>query len=375
MSERSWWESLPAAILAAFVISGGVLGSAEHIPASASGQKIDGLAIALGLIGAWSLLLRWVQPYLMVAVAGLAMATYAFMNYPGGPAYLPGPLAVLTFGFVRPRRELYYVAGAYLAAMTLGTVLAGDWDDYSAFVGFIGWTGAAVLVAEVLRARRERAAAHRETQRRQQQQTLVEQQLGLARDLHDSVAHALTAINVQASIAERMARRDPEAAVTAASAIRETSRSALIDLTDIVRSLRATDDTPTAPDRGLADVVGLVEQARGGGLHIDVERLGPDAAVGPEAGTAAYRLVQEALTNATRYAPGSRVRVTIDQRDGLVVSVRDDGGDPLRAGEQVQGSGHGLLGMRERVVASGGTLHHGPTQPRGFEVVGRWTNP
>lgn len=366
---------MPAAVLASLIITAGVLGSAGHIPAGAGGREIDGFAIGLGLVGAWSLLLRWVQPYVMAALTCLAVATYAFMDYPGGPAYLSGPLAVLTFGFVRPRRELYAVAAGYLVLMSGATVLAGDWDDYSAFVGFIGWTGAAVLVAELLRVRRERAAAHRETQRRQQQQTLVEQQLGLARDLHDSVAHALTAINVQASIAERTARRDPDAAVTAAAAIRETSRSALVDLTEIVKSLRATDDTPTTPDRGLADVDALVDQARGGGLRVEVERLGARTPVGPEAGTAAYRLVQEALTNATRYAPGSHVRIGIDQRDGLVVSVRDDGGDPQRADETVQGSGHGLLGMRERVVASGGTLHHGPTQPRGFKVVGRWSTP
>ncbi|KNX37641.1 hypothetical protein VV01_11590 [Luteipulveratus halotolerans] len=366
---------MPAAVLATLFITVGVLGSADHIPAGEGGREIDSVAITLGLTAAWALLLRWVQPYLMVAVSCLAVATYAYLGYPGGPAYLPGPLAVLTFGLVRPRRELYAVAAAYLLLMSGATVLAGDWDDYSAFIGFLGWTGAAVLVAELLRVRRERAAAHRETQRRQQQQTLVEQQLGLARDLHDSVAHALTAINVQASIAERMARRDPDAAVTAAAAIRETSRSSLLDLTEIVKSLRATDDTPTTPDRGLGDIDALVEQARGGGLRVEVDRLGARTPVGPEAGTAAYRLVQEALTNATRYAPGSRVRVGIDQREGLVVSVRDDGGDPQRADEKVQGSGHGLLGMRERVVASGGTLHHGPAQPQGFEVVGRWTSP
>ncbi|MDF8263751.1 sensor histidine kinase [Luteipulveratus flavus] len=386
MSERSWWESVPAAVAVAGLITVGVLGSAPHIPAGPGHREIDALAVGLGLVGAWALLLRWVQPYLMVAISGLAVATYAYLNYPGGPEYLPGPLAVMTFGFVRSRRQLYAVAVAYLAAMSVATLAAGDGSDYSAFLGFLGWTGAAVLVAEVLRARRERAAAHRETQRRQQQQTLVEQQLGLARDLHDSVAHALTAINVQAAIAERTVHRDPEAAAGAAAAIRETSRSALTDLTQIVKSLRSTDDTPTSPDRGLEDVETLVEQARRGGLQVELQRLGgegrdrpggdsSDREVGVPAALAAYRLVQEALTNATRYAPGSRVQVVIDRRQGLTVIVRDDGGDPHRADERVQGSGHGLLGMRERVLASGGTLEHGPRERTGFEVAGRWANP
>ncbi|WP_460467633.1 sensor histidine kinase [Calidifontibacter terrae] len=371
---RPWWSSRWAAVGAACVITIGISVSASHIPADHGQRSIDALGIALGIAGAWSLLLRWVQPYLMMVVAFSALCAYALLNYSGGPAYLVGPLALFSFGLVRPRRELFTVAAALVIFLFSVTLLFGSWDNLSAVLGVTGWTGAAVLVGEVLRARSERAAARRETLQRAQHQGLVEQQLGLARDLHDSVAHALTAINVQAAIAERTVRRDPSAAAAAAVAIREASGTALTELTEIVRSLRAGDDSPTTPDRGLADIGTLVEQGRRGGLTVDlIEPPSAQAQVAPSVAGAAYRLVQEALTNAIRYAPGGRVRVVVDPRDGLLVSVRDDGGTGVAGPGAVHGSGHGLLGMGERVAATGGTLHHGPCQPSGFEVVGRWT--
>lgn len=383
MAVRPWWESPIAAVAAAAIITFAVLGSAQHIPAEAGTREINAVGIVLGVVSAWSLLLRWAAPYLMVALVTGCLTAYAAMDFASGPAYLPFPLAIVSFGLVRPRKELYVVATLMVVAAAVAEAVSGSWSNLTPALVFVGWAGAAVLLAEVLRGRRERVRTQREAQRQQQQQALVEQQLGLARDLHDSVAHALTAINVQASIAERLAHRDPAATAEAASAIRQSSRAALVDLTSIVRSLRDSDEAPKVPDRGLAQVPDLVAQARRGGLAIDTawrttaaNHAGdiPPAleTVPAEVATAAYRLVQEALTNATRYAPGSHVSVEVDQREGLAVTVRDDGGDPLRESEKVQGSGHGLIGMAERVEQSGGTLHHGPTAPRGFEVVGTW---
>lgn len=370
-SARPWWLGMPVAVAVVVVLTIAIHASAPSLTPQAGTRSIDAVGAWLGVAAAFALLLRWVHPWLMLVVVLGLVGAYWELGYTGGPALAAGPLAVLSLGLVRPRRELYAAAG-----LAIGVALVAGWlSDRAMSFGVVSanvaLTGGAVLAAEAVRQHLERMRAQAELRRRQQAQSLAEQQLTLARDLHDGLAHALTGIAVQASIVERTAARDPEGAADAAGVIASTSRSALADLNRIVKSLRNPDDLPHAPTRGLEEIAALVGQAEQSGLRITLRRRATDPSVQPaDRQLAAYRAVQEALTNATRYAPGATVRVSLDGADGLRLTVTDDG--PHGGVPASPGAGHGLLGMRERVEATGGRLDHGPRSPRGFLVEARW---
>ncbi|MEU4740007.1 sensor histidine kinase [Actinosynnema sp. NPDC023658] len=186
-----------------------------------------------------------------------------------------------------------------------------------------------------------------------------EERLRIAREVHDVVAHSLAMINVQAGVAAHVADRRPEEAVKALRAIKEASGHALDDLRATLGVLRTGEGTTPAPslDR-LDELLRPVPVAR---------VVGTPGVLPAPVDAAAYRVVQEALTNAMRYAPdASEIVVSFEHTDrALVLTVADDG---TRGGEQAaQGAGSGIRGMRERVEALGGTLDAGPSE-RGFTV-------
>jgi len=207
-----------------------------------------------------------------------------------------------------------------------------------------------------------------ETARRQ----ASEERLGIARDLHDVVAHSLSLINVQAGVALELMDRRPEQVRTALTAIKQASREALADVQSVLDSLRRPgEEVPRAPAPGLRDVAELMRRAEATGLSVDV-RVNPTALPrGVDA--AAYRIVQEALTNVVRHADASSVSVRIGPDDGdLVIEVEDDGAErpgPSRGG--ASGGGRGIRGMTERAAALGGLLTAGREPSGGFAVRAR----
>jgi signal transduction histidine kinase len=234
--------------------------------------------------------------------------------------------------------------------------------------------GLTVLVgmAELLRLRGQRAAAL--TQRREEEilRRASEERLRIARDLHDVVAHNISVINVQASTALHLMDRQPERARAALSVINDVSKQALVELRSVLGILRDVDaGAPRAPSSSLAHLDDLLGRARASGLSVRLERAAP----GPlPAGVdlAAYRILQEALTNTARHAarpgagPSAVVRISRTRED-LVLEVDDDGPGP--AGPN--GSGNGIIGMTERAHALGGTLEAGPGPGGGFRVRAR----
>lgn len=366
-----WWERFGTAVVVAVLSSLVVVTSASQIPADTGARAIDEAGIAIGVAAAWACLLRWVNPWLMLAVVGGLSTLYWAVSYTGGPALVSAPVALFGFGLVRSRRLLYLAAALMTGAPILARVLSRtpfEVGDVTALVAFIA---AAILAAEAARQATGRRRAQTEVARRRHAQVIAEQQLGLARDLHDGLAHALTGIAVQASLIERTATNDPRGAASAARTIAASSRGALAELNRIVKSLRSVSDAPRAPERGLADLRELISQADGSGLRIQLRCKAITEGEQPvERQFAAYRVVQEALTNATRYAAGSNVEVDVDGRDGLRIRVRDHG--TTGRSPVVPGSGHGLVGMRERVGATGGSLVYGPARPTGFEVQAQW---
>ena len=338
-------------------------------------RAIDWLAYACGIVGCASLLFwrRW--SVCVTGVVALTMFVYLARNYPGGPALLPGPLVLLALGYTAPRRTAWLgAAGLSIAAAVGGTIGRGF-----GLQGIVaaGWAFAAVLGGQAIAGRRERFAAERERVAHAHEQALANERLRIAQDVHDSVAHAMATINVQSGVAAHLIERRPEQAATALEAIRVASRDALDELGTILGVLRqAGADAPLAPVARIDDVAGLVERARADGLAVTLTARGDGSGVSSAVATAVFRVVQEALTNARRHA-GARASVEVDlvigELDEVQVVVVNDGGTVPRVAIPASGcSGFGLIGMRERVEASGGSLEAGPSADGGFRVVATW---
>ena len=223
----------------------------------------------------------------------------------------------------------------------------------------------ALAVGDMVRSRREavdRLVAQREEEA---QRRLGEERLRLAREVHDVVAHAMVAINVQAGVAAHRIDRDPEQARSALRAIKDTSGEALADLRATLGVLRGDGDAPVRPAAGLGELDELATGLRAAGVPVELEVAdveGLPAAVH----AAGYRIVQEALTNVLRHARASHVRVSVERGPGEVrVEIRDDG----VGGGGDGGSGNGVRGMRERAAALGGALEAGPAEDGGWRVA------
>ncbi|GAA2420471.1 sensor histidine kinase [Nonomuraea africana] len=220
---------------------------------------------------------------------------------------------------------------------------------------------AVVAVGRFAQARR-RTLARLETQAEQAlaAQAVAEERLRIARELHDVVAHHMSAIAIQAEAVRIQADGDAVLLAAGLADVRAVSLEALSDMRQIVGALRE------AAPPGLERLAELVESARAAGLTVEVS--GPPDGIAAETGAAAYRIVQEALSNAMRHAPGSAVSVKVRRTDAALlvhVANRPPARPPTSGGE----GGHGLKGMRERVTLLGGTLEAGPTPEGGFAVT------
>ena len=230
---------------------------------------------------------------------------------------------------------------------------------------------AALALGESQRERGE-AVAERDESRRAMAQSLQQQaemteRARIARELHDVVAHHVTAIAVQAETARLTTEGMPEEGKVQLEAIGDTARDALGEMRRVLGVLRSDEGTEAdrAPQPGLARMDELVDTARATGTNVRLTQSGTPVQLPQGVDLCAYRILQEALTNARRHAPGATVDVEIEfSDDTLRLRVRDDGPGPTA--EQVDG--HGLLGMRERAIMVGGTLTVGPADGGGFEV-------
>ena len=243
--------------------------------------------------------------------------------------------------------------------------------------------GAAVMVAawyvgRRLRLRSERSAQLARERAAETRRIVTEERARIARELHDVVAHRVSLMTVQAGAAKAVAAEDPDGALQAMGAVEEAGRQALDELRHLLGVLRPeADPDGLGPQPGLADVPRLVDQIRAAGLDVTLTMDGPLAPLPARVELSAYRIVQEALTNALKHGgprTGAEVRLRGDA-DGITVEVLDDGrGAPVpspSAAPDTAALGHGLVGMRERVQLLGGHLEAGPRTGRGFRVVAR----
>lgn len=188
----------------------------------------------------------------------------------------------------------------------------------------------------------------------------------MARELHDVLAHSISVINVQAGVGLALLDSDPEQARTALTTIKAASKEALGEVRQVLDTLRTPGDAPRAPAPGLDRLPELVDQAASAGLTVTVETDGVRNAVPPGADLAAFRIVQEALTNVVRHSGSRGARVRIGYGAGRIRLRIDDDGPAT--GSDAGGSGNGLAGMRERAAALGGTIEAGSRPDGGFQV-------
>jgi signal transduction histidine kinase len=234
---------------------------------------------------------------------------------------------------------------------------------------WIGMLLAAPGVAGIVFGARTRtlheAEARAERLELERREAVADERARMARELHDVIAHSVSVMTVQAGAAEEMLKVDPARAVEPVRAVQETGRQALVEMKRLVGMLREHDDElGLAPQPGLDDLERLVAQMRDAGLRVELRVEGTPRPVPMGVDLSAYRVVQEALTNALKHGGGAAASVTLRYgADELAVEVTDDGVVPA-----VQGVGHGLVGMRERVSVFGGTFEAGPSGGRGFAV-------
>ncbi|MFL6109803.1 MAG: sensor histidine kinase [Catenulispora sp.] len=316
------------------------------------------------------------------AVAGTAAATVVTIALIGVPSIPPIAFSIALYSFAKRSDRRTTVRVGISAAVTLTTValilrpgMAALGDN----LGLIAWIGLAVGIGDAARSRREllasameRAERAERTKEEEALRRVTEERMRIARELHDVVAHHITLVNAQAGVAHHLMKTDPAHAYEALERIRDTSRSALDELRATVGLLRGSEETaaPREPAPGLGDLDTLVESFHHAGLNVLMEGPGAGAGRPMPALTelTAYRIVQEALTNTHKHAGRqavARVRVEVG-REAVRICVVDDGGRGVpRSG---MGTGHGMIGMQERVKAAGGTFAAGPGNGGGFRV-------
>jgi signal transduction histidine kinase len=235
-----------------------------------------------------------------------------------------------------------------------------------------GWVLALVIAAEATRIRAERAAATKASRQLDQRRHQSEERLRVARDLHDVIGHNISLINVQASMGLDLMDSQPEQARVALSAIKSASKEALEELRTMLTTLRRDDDVaPRSPAPGLDRLPELIEVTRAAGLSVEVQIAGTAPPLPAAVQLAAYRIIQESLTNVARHARRARATVRVTYDDAAVhVEIDDDGTAPADGAAAI-GMGSGITGMRERASALGGDLFAGFRQRGGFRVSAR----
>jgi signal transduction histidine kinase len=212
-----------------------------------------------------------------------------------------------------------------------------------------------------------RAEALETTRTAREQEAVLAERRRIARDLHDVVAHTVSVMVVQAGAARRTLERDPDLALDALAAVEATGRGALVEWRRLLGLLRPDAEAARAPQPGMAGLPDLIRRARAAGLPVEFAVEGEPATLPAGIDLAAYRVVQEALTNTLKHAGPARAKVQVHWSEGrLELVVTDTGRGPTDNDDE--DTGHGLVGMRERVTMYGGELRYGPRGDGGFEV-------
>jgi signal transduction histidine kinase len=340
---------------------------------------LDALGYALLVAGPVALLGRRRWPLATLLVVAAATVAFYALGYPFGPAWLALIVAFWTAVTSGLRLAAWLTAAMAIPAFVALTALLDRTPVPSAggVVAHLGWLLVVLVAAEVVRARRERVLEAARTRAEEDRRRAGEERLRIARELHDVLAHNISLINVQAGVALHLMDEQPGQSRTALVAIKQASSDALRELRSVLDILRQGSDAPRSPTSGLDSLDGLVANAAAAGLEVRTRVEGTPRPLPAGVDLAAFRIVQEALTNVTRHAgPATATVLVAYGDDGLTVQVEDDGsGVESASGRQAadsdrqdRRSGNGVRGMRERAAALGGELTAGPRAGGGFRV-------
>jgi signal transduction histidine kinase len=357
------------------------------------------LGVLLLIAGPAALLARRRHPLPTLAAVAAVSLLYLQLGFPWGPFVISLVVALLGAVVRGHRVGAWAVAVAlYAGHLALPVARGQPVPPGQTLVTVAAVLGLVLVAGEVIRVTRERAAevirGQAEEQRRQveeRRRQASDERLRIARELHDVLAHNISLINVQAGVALHLMDDDPEQARTALTAIKQASKDTLRELRATLGMLRGVDEeVPRRPTPGLADLPELARQAGTTGLRVTVEVEGERRPLPAPVDLAAYRIVQEALTNVRKHAAAATATVHLSySAAALTVRVDDDGtggsasgssgsggrsgGGPVEPGpgSAESGGGNGIAGMRERAAALGGTLTAGPRSEGGFRVVAR----
>jgi signal transduction histidine kinase len=353
--------------------------------------RLDPAAVIVAAIACGALVARRWRPFPVLVASTLAAEAY-MAPYQGheGTLVLAAPLiALYTVAETTGRRRALTIGALAILAIA-GThmiIKPANWLG-AENVALAAFGALAVAAGDASRNRRaylaevEERANRAESDREQEaRRRVTEERLRIARDLHDSVGHHLALINVEAGVTAHVLRDQPPQVKQALTNIRQASRSALDELRDTIGLLRQPDDqaAPTEPTTGLSGLAELIASFQRSGLHIDHDADSERHPLAPAADLTAYRVIQESLTNVCKHAGTATVRLHLDYQPAALHIVVDNDNDdnnrdprrPYRGPTPHNGdaSGHGILGMRERVAALGGSLHAGPRPGGGFRVT------
>jgi signal transduction histidine kinase len=379
---RTWWRSLDRRVLDATVAV--LLLVVTVIPLATrslvAGQRpsdIWAYLLAVALCVPFVFHRRF--PVAAITVACCALVLYAVGRYNAYPGL---PIFVLVAGVSlhSTRRRALLAAGLAAVALSVAVWLQPERvATASTWVASLLAVAVAWLWGENLRNRRARWAAMEERARRleaereeRDRQAVTDERLRIARELHDVVAHSMSVIAVQSGVANHVIDSRPAQARQALATIEATSRSALVELRRLLGVLRQGDDPVASlePNPGMAEIGRLADQIRSAGVEVELKIEGEPGELPPGVDLSAFRIAQEGLTNVLKHG-GGVARVLVRYSPGAVaVEIADDG----RAGTDgapAEGTGHGLIGMRERVAVFGGELTAGPVPGGGYRMSAR----
>ena len=344
--------------------------------------KLDAGAYVLLALGPLALLLRRRYPREVLAFVFAVTAAYVARGYPLGPNFLALAFAIVSAEFAGRRVPARTAVGAgWLFFLGLPWALGHSGrPTVLAALAIAAWLLVALASVEGMRGRRERFAQAQRARELQARRQADEERLRIAQELHDVLAHNISLINVQSGVALHLMDDKPEQARIALTAINEASADALREVRSVLGVLRGTGErAPRSPTAGLGAIEDLVSRTTAAGVRVSLQIHGERRPLPASIDLAAFRIVQESLTNIVRHAGAGAATVELTYGpDELTVQVDDDGQGPGDAGAarddpmlNDDGGGNGIPGMRERAVALGGTLDAGPAPGGGFRVRAR----
>ncbi|MGZ6803910.1 MAG: sensor histidine kinase [Nocardioidaceae bacterium] len=345
--------------------------------------------LPLLLVPSAALVLRRIMPVATVALVWIPVDLHAAVTGHGAEGLFlvwPAWVSLYALSAYGSRRQVLAGLCVVLPALAVHDVFdaaawrAGEASAWSAALWDLLLVVAPLVGGVVAGRRRLRAlTVEKELAEARARTAIVEERARIARELHDVVTHHLNLVVLQAMAAGGLLDREPARVRSPLAVIERSGREALAEMRRLLGVLREEDAAPEmSPQPGVDDVAALVDSARVSGLDVALHVTGEPRTLPPGLGLAIYRLVQEALTNASRHAAGALVDVNLRYVGETVdVEVVDDGGRGWDGGStsDVPGGGRGLLGMRERVTLYSGTLQVGPTPEGGFAVHARLPTP